>query len=154
LEELVPMRQKVCSADELLNAAAACAGGIDECASFFNFEQMTNVACANCLQPFDFDFAGQAGIRSCVEPYVSAACNHNSACITDCLTVSCFACADQPSTDACDGQALAGTCATYVQADACVTVALDGPAALCNPATYQSNFGAWLQAVGTAYCGM
>jgi hypothetical protein len=154
LKELAPLRQKVCSADELLNAAAGCAGGPDDCDSFFEFEQMTNVACANCLAPFDFDFAGQVGIRSCVEPYVSAACNHNSACLADCLTASCYACVDQPSTDACDVQALAGTCATYAQADACVTAALDGPAALCNPATYQNNFGAWLQAVGAAYCGM
>ena len=92
-----------------------------------------------------------AAIRLCAAPFVDAACNHNSGCIVDCLTEACFGCYSEP--DACEASAQAGTCATYFAADACVAQALAGPAAFCNPDTYHGNYGLWLQAVATSYCG-
>lgn len=155
LEELAPAAAHVCSSGELRAAAAACSGGpdADACDSYFAFESSSNPACARCLQLFDVDFETQSGIRACAAPYVDATCNHNSGCIVDCLRESCFGCADDASTSQCDTQGLSGTCAAYRQSDNCVTQALSGAAALCNPTTYQGNFGAWLEAVGARYCG-
>ena len=152
LEQAAPSRQKVCSTGDLQNAAAACSGGANTttCNSFFG---ALSTACSNCLQPFDVDFVAQGGIRACVAPYVDATCNHNSACIVDCTAESCFGCADSATTLQCETQVQSGTCASYTQADACVATALAGTAAICNPVTYQGNFGAWLQAVGAKYCG-
>jgi hypothetical protein len=45
-------------------------------------------------------------------------------------------------------------CAPYYEADVCVTTALNGAGAVCNPATYAQNYSAWFQAVGATYCGM
>jgi hypothetical protein len=155
LTETAPARQKVCSTLELESAAAACAGGASTtaCGAFFTFEGGSNSSCYNCLQAFAYDFVTQVGTRACVAPYVDAACNHNSACIADCVTESCYPCVDPSSTTACDTQVQTGTCAAYFQADQCVAQALVGAGAVCNPATYQNNFGAWLQAVGAQYCG-
>ena len=91
----------------------------------------------------------RAAFRLCAAPFVDAACNHNSACLADCLAQACNGCL---SSAACETQAQSGTCTAFSATDQCITVALAGPAALCNPATYQGNFGAWLQAVGTQYC--
>jgi hypothetical protein len=156
LEQSAPrVGQNVCSTSELAAAAAACAGGPEStsCGEFFTFESSANTPCSDCLQPFDFDFGAQAGIVACAAPYVNAVCNHASACLVDCAMESCYDCADQEASAACTTQVIAAGCSTYAQADACVTQALGGPAALCNPTTYQGNFGAWLQAVGAHYCG-
>jgi hypothetical protein len=155
LEEQAPATQTVCSKAELQNAATACAGGAstDACGAFLSAEQNSNDACANCLRTFDYDFVTQSGVRSCVAPFVDATCNHNSACVAECVWQSCLGCTDQESTEACEAQAATTPCAAYFQADPCVTQALAGPGAVCNPASYQQNFGAWLQAVGGAYCG-
>ncbi len=152
LEQAAPTRQNVCSTADLQNAAAACAGGAstNTCNNFFG---SVNTPCSNCLQPFDVDFVAQTGIRACVAPYVDATCNHNSACIADCTAESCYGCPDSTTTSLCDVQVQSGTCSTYTQADQCVVTALAGPAAVCNPVTYQGNFGAWLQGVGAKYCG-
>ncbi len=151
LAETAPTPQNVCSTDELENAAVFCASGPNTagCNEFQFSDQVTfGGQCTKCLQPFFQDFVTQVGILACVAPYVDATCNHNSACIADCVTESCFGC-----DESCDTQVQTGTCATYFQADQCVTEALGGPGAVCNPVTYQGNFGAWLQAVGTKYCG-
>ena len=151
-----PVRQMVCSPNDLQNAAAACTGGAHTlpCLTYLTFD-----LCGFCLAQFDYDFVTQVGISACVAPYLDATCNHNSACSADCVVQSCDACLDpaanagaRASTTGCDTQVQAGACAAYFQADQCVTQALDGPAAVCNPATYQNNFGAWLQGVGTQYC--
>jgi len=84
---------------------------------------------------------------------VDATCNHNSACIVDCVAQSCYACVDSDSTAQCEAQVQSATCSAYFMADQCVTQAFTGAGALCNPATYQGNFGAWLGAVGAQYCG-
>jgi hypothetical protein len=39
-----------------------------------------------------------------------------------------------------------------VQADDCLTQALGGAAAFCNPDTYQGSFAAWFEVVATKYC--
>jgi hypothetical protein len=168
LQEAPPAVQAVCSMNELENAAAACAVLDDvQCLDF----QMASSGspCFACLQTFAFGTPVwvsadteatvsplmQASMRACVAPYVDATCNHNSACIADCLTEVCLDCvADLPDGgDACVAQAQSGTCASYLALDSCVTDALSGPAAFCDPATYSGNFGAWLLAVGTHYCG-
>jgi hypothetical protein len=120
--------------------------------TFFSFEQGNDMACANCLSPFDYDFVAQSGIRACVAPYLSATCNHNSACIADCTTEACQGCQGQAATEQCEAQSQTGACAVFISADQCVSQALSGPAAVCNPTTYQGNFGSWLQAVGEKYC--
>ena len=155
LQGATPSRQRVCSAAELQNVASACAAGAftAPCQAFLSSEALSNAACATCLQGFDFDFVDQTGILFCAAPYVDATCNHNSACVEDCLTSTCFGCSDRATTDQCETAAETGTCAAYVQADDCAAQALTGVAALCNAATYQSNFAGWLQAVGAAYCG-
>lgn len=155
LEQAVFAAPNSCSTGELADAAAACAGGpsTQACDAFFEFELASNAACAQCLQPFDVAFAAQSGIRACVAPYVDAPCNHNSACIVDCTTQSCTGCVDDESTVQCDTQVQSGVCSAFAPMDSCVTQALQGPAILCNPSTYQGNFGAWLQAVGAQTCG-
>ena len=149
LQLAAPVRQHVCSKDDLLSVASACSGGpyATSCLALG-----ANSPCSNCLAAFEYDFSAQIGVRECVAPYVSATCNHNSACLTDCLTQVCYHCAD--AMDACDVQAQSGACAAFTPADACVTQALNGVGAVCNPNTYQGNFGAWLQAVGAKYCGL
>ena len=154
LRETMPaVSQNVCGAVDLENAASACSVGANtmSCVMFFELEANANVACSDCLQAFDVDFVTQAGIRACVASYVSAACNHTSACLVDCLTESCYQCLDADSSATCQTLAATGSCSMF--ADPCITQALDGPAALCNPTTYQGNFGAWLKAVGAKYCG-
>jgi hypothetical protein len=90
----------------------------------------------------------------CVEPFVDAACNHNSACVLECVREACYDCPDTPSTVLCATQVQSAACAPYYEADVCVTTALNGAGAVCNPATYAQNYSAWFQAVGATYCGM
>jgi hypothetical protein len=152
LQELVPTRQKVCSASDLQNAAGACADGpyTAPCAAYLD---IVGTPCSDCLVTFNYEFAEQEGIAACLAPFVNATCNHNDACMVDCVAESCFNCPDTPSTAQCETLAPSGTCSTFGQADACATQALAGAGAVCNPATYQGNFGAWFQAVGATYCG-
>jgi hypothetical protein len=155
LEQAAPARQKVCSTSELQSAATACSGGpySSPCVAFSDFENNTNESCSSCLRGFEFDFVEQVGVRYCLAPFLDAACNHNGACIADCVTQSCFSCSDRTTTDQCETLAQSTTCASFFQADPCASTALAGAGAVCNPATYQGNFGAWLQAVGARYCG-
>jgi hypothetical protein len=168
-----PAHQNVCSAAELANFAAACAGGPDTTTCGDLFHADTDAACIGCLQNFAFFVSAplfngaevaaaidvprsmQYGIRACAAPYVDAACNHNSGCIADCLSEACLFCfsSDAASMAQCESQAQSGVCASYFESDACLTTALQGAAAFCDPATYQGSFGAWLQGVGTRYCG-
>ena len=156
LQEPAPVTQKVCSIDEVQNAATGCAGGPNTagCNAFFNLEATSNPACVGCLEAFSYDFADGTGIRLCVEPFVDAACNHNSACVLECVEEACYDCPDTPSAVLCGTQVQSSACAAYFQADACVTAALNGAGAVCNPATYQGSYSAWFQAVGAHYCGM
>ena len=156
LQEPAPVRQEVCSSADVQNAAAGCAGGPDTagCNAFFNLEVASNPACFACLQQFSYDFADGTGIRLCVQPFVDAACNHNSACVIECVREACYNCPDTPSAILCGGQVQLGACMSYYQADVCVTTALNGAGAVCNPATYQQSYRDWFQAVGAEYCGM
>jgi hypothetical protein len=150
LQELaIPTRQGLCSTADLENAAVACAGGpsTDLCLRF-----SSGSVCGACLQPFLYDFTTQVGVRACAAPYLGAACGHAAGCVDDCLTQACAGCVSGYGAP-CATQAQAGTCATYVGGSACVALALGGKAALCDPANYQGSFGAWLQAIGAAYCG-
>ena len=152
-QETAPSVQHVCSVIDLQNAADGCSAGphTSACFNYFAAESVTNVACGNCLEFFDQDVA--IATRVCTAPYVDATCNRNSACINDCIMQSCAACADPVATAQCETQVLSSSCSAFAQANACVTQALGAKAAFCNPASYQGNFGAWLQAVGSVYCG-
>ena len=156
LQEGAPETQKVCPMADLRNAGSACASGPTAagCNAFFNFEGKSNVPCVNCLQQFSYEFSDEIGIRLCAQPFVDAACNHNSACLLDCVREACYECPDTPSTVLCGMQVLSGPCAAYAQDDTCLSGVLAGAGALCNPATYRQSFGAWLEAVGAKYCGM
>lgn len=101
LQETVPVPQSVCSAIDLQNAAGACAGGAHTTACTTYLEGGSNAPCGVCLEAFDFDFLEQVGIRTCVAPFVGANCNHNSACIADCVAETCYGCPDTPSTTQC-----------------------------------------------------
>ncbi len=155
LQQPAPVRQTVCSPIDIQNAAAGCAGGPDTagCNAFFNLEATSNPACFACLQQFSYDFADGTGIRLCIEPFVDAACNHNSACVLECVREACYNCPDTPSAVLCAAQVQPGACAQYYQADECVTSALSDAGAVCNPATYQQRYEDWFQAVGGTYCG-
>lgn len=150
-----PFTQPVCSASDLANGAAACAGGANTtaCFNFFNFEFSNNPACAQCLQPFDFDFVMQQGVFECIAPFVSASCNQSTACAFDCDNQSCQQCPDQTTFDQCESSVGAGQCSSFQgPANACEMGAFAGPGAFCNPAGY-ANFGQWLKGVGNNYCG-
>ena len=146
--QAVPKGQGMCSTTDLANAMAACAAG-PSTGACFGFAAVSG--CGQCLQPFLYDFTTQVGVRACAAPFLDPTCSHSSGCLDDCLTQACAGCVLQG--EECSSQAQAGTCAPYVQANACVAQALAGAAAVCNPAKYQGSFGAWLQAVGEVYCG-
>jgi hypothetical protein len=158
LQETIPVKQPMaCSPADLQNAASACSAGAHSagCNAFFQFEFNSNPFCAQCLQPFDYDFSEGSGIVECAAPYVDSTCNHNSACLIDCAGQSCSFCPDSTTTTQCRSDVTQGTgqCSTYYQGLSCVTNALGGSASFCNPANYKVNFGAWLQGVGAQYCG-
>ncbi len=149
LQAQSPARQAACSITDLQNVAQACAGGLESAACSGLFEMASG--CVDCLQPFAYDWTTPFGIHACLAAYLDAACNHSIACMDDCVTQACAGCL--LGRDSCEPQAQMGTCAGEVQAAACANAALDaGAGGLCNPATYAGNFGAWLQAVGAAYC--
>jgi hypothetical protein len=152
-----PTTQKVCSASDLSNAMAACSGGAytPACYNFFNVEYQQNSACAVCLQPFDYDLTDVQGVYACIAPYVPAGCNQDTACEYDCRTYSCGSCPDTASLAQCHTSvdAANGQCSSYsLTAQKCEAGAFAGGGAFCDPSKY-ANYGAWLQAVGTSYCG-
>jgi hypothetical protein len=152
-----PVAQKVCPANDLQNAAAACSTGIyasPQCSSFLYYESAQNAACYTCLQPFAFDFNEMAGIAACAAPYLDPTCQKESFCLGDCLTSSCAGCLTDTAESSCVMQAGPGACASYASGNTCLSTALAGPAAACNPSTYHGGYGAWLAAVGAMYCGM
>jgi hypothetical protein len=146
--------QHVCSATDLQDARAACAGGPNTpaCVSYFQFEQQFNPACAACLKPFDVPFLDASGIFECVAPYVGPLCDHATGCAIDCQKVSCQQCPPASFTQ-CRNDVRQTQCAIYFQQSQCIGQALFGAGAFCNPGNYQGNFGAWLQGVGGHYCG-
>jgi hypothetical protein len=153
------VHQAVCATTDLEGAGLACAG---DAGSFLACNDVFNAdfPCADCLQSFNFTLSTQAAVHACAAPYLDAACSHGLACLDDCTSQVCAGCeingaipADPDVVAQCDTQAQGEACSAYASASACLAKALDGPAAFCNPATYQGNYGAWLQAVGTVYCG-
>lgn len=154
----VPFAAEVCSANDLANAAAACASGGETtaCESFFNFEFSQNNGCGTCLNQFNSDsFFGtqEQGVDACIAQFVSSTCNHQTGCNTDCEQQSCETCPDDTSFNQCTTTVAAGQCSTYAQpAQTCEQTAFAGAAKFCDPSQY-SNYGTWLQGVGKEYCG-
>ena len=152
-----PPLQHVCPSADLQDARAACASGAHSasCAAFFSFEQTTNPSCASCLTPFDFTFEEAKGIYSCVAPYVTASCDHQTACAIDCQTSSCAMCTAANVTG-CESSVRTGQCGPYFGQTACVRSVFGGTdagaaGAFCNPFNY-AGYGDWLQGVGGHYC--
>ncbi len=153
LLEPAPVTEKVCSATDLANAAAACQLGATTagCTAFFQFEQRQRPTCASCLAPFDYDFTASLGIVNCVVPFLSTACNHDLACLVDCAGSSCSKCQGQQAVAQCQSQAETAQCSSFESGATCAETALTGgPGSFCAPG---GNYGTWLQTVGTHYCG-
>jgi hypothetical protein len=152
---------KACSSNDLQNASAACANGWDStaCYNFFSYEQTQNFSCSQCLSQFWFGqtylFTWSFGVDACLQPFLDPTCNHAAHCSDDCLNNACQGCYTSAEEAQCftTASAAAGVCSTYSQAAACTSSALAGAGAVCNPSTYQNNYGAWLGAVGKAFCG-
>ena len=155
-----PQRTNTCSAADLANGRAACAGtnGFSSAACKMFIADLSRVSptCQACLAPFEVDpNVSPAGIFTCLAPFVGAACNHNTGCATDCQGTTCSMC-PAAQTSACQSSVPTNQCRPqFTQAAACVTVPLFGTGAVCNLAgpTYRGDFGAWLQGVGRQYCG-
>jgi hypothetical protein len=148
-----PAIQKVCTPQDLVEAAAACAGGAASagCQAFFSTETQINAACAACLSPFDVPFNQETGLFLCVAPFVGASCNTDTGCYVDCITKSCAQC-PAGQVNQCRNQARNGDCQQYFSGTTCTGGAFFGAGAFCNPANYQ-GFGNWLRGVGGHYCG-
>lgn len=154
---VLSVQQGVCSSIDLQDARAACAQGwgTSTCNQFWQFIQQQKPNCGKCLAPFDFPLQQLTGIYDCVSPYVSAACNHATACVGDCTTQSCTQCPNPQAQQQCVTavQQFNGQCFGYVQQTQCIAQALFGQAAFCSPQQYFGNYGNWLQGVGQHYCG-
>jgi hypothetical protein len=143
-----------CSASELQSWGTACAQGwsTSSCQTYLMAHSQTS--CWGCLGSFGYDFEIQTGVFNCLAPYVDATCNHYMSCDADCVSTSCLLCADATKTSQCIATAESGaSCSPWVQAAQCIQQAYAGSGSFCNPANY-ADFGAWLQGVGTKYCGM
>lgn len=142
-----------CKASDLADAKAACTTGFGSsaCQSFISSEPLINAACAKCLTPFEFDLQVGTGIFNCVSPFVASTCNHDTGCISDCLTTSCEQC-PQNALQQCEIQVAQGQCQSYIQGASCIGNALFGSGSFCNPQQYQGDYGAWLAGVGAHYC--
>jgi hypothetical protein len=148
-----PATLDVCTAQDLTEAQAACAGGAASagCLAFFTTEKTLNAACATCLEPFDVPFADETGIFLCASPFVTADCNSDVACFENCEVQSCDQCPAGAQTTACQTTSRTGNCATWFDGLTCVAGALGGSASFCSPTAY-AGFGAWLRGVGGHYC--
>lgn len=153
-----PRNQNLCTASELQDLRAACAGGADSaaCVAFFAFLQATNSPCAGCLSPFNTPFAELTGIYNCVAPFVGAGCNRSTGCEVDCEVKSCSGCVAGAQTTQCRASVQGGQCQSFVQQSGCILTSLiAGQGSFCNPANpaYGNSFGNWIGAVGAQYCG-
>ena len=91
-------------------------------------------------------------VFACVAPFVSNSCNRATGCAIDCQDTSCGTCPDDQESQ-CLNEVRRTQCQTFFQQSSCVTPAFFGAGAFCNPLVYGGNYGAWLEAVGSRYCG-
>jgi hypothetical protein len=148
----IPVQPGLCPAGDLANAASACSGGATTpgCVNFFNFEKTQHPACAQCLFPFEFDFQAVQGLANCAAPFLSPSCNHSTACVGDCETLSCQLC-PAGQVNSCEQATLNGQCQQLVgPALMCLFSGAQGT--FCDPTLYGANYGKWLQGVGAHYC--
>jgi hypothetical protein len=81
---------------------------------------------------------------------LSTTCNHELACLVDCVGTTCAQCQSQSAQSQCQAQAPTAECSGFSSGATCAQTALtSGPGAFCAPT---ANFGTWLQTVGTHYC--
>lgn len=142
-----------CTAEDLTQAAAACAGGADTtgCTNFLATLSGNGAqSCALCLQPFVVPFSQVTGIALCAAPFVTASCNQATGCYANCESVTCSGCTAS-ALASCQSQTSTGSCSSLAGGLTCLSAAENGAAAFCNPSSYTS-FGTWLQGVGAQYC--
>jgi hypothetical protein len=146
-----PTSAAVCPASDLATAATACQFGANTagCQGFFQFEQAQRPQCASCLAPFDFDFNAELGVVNCTLPFLSSVCNHDVACLVNCVTTTCSQCMGQANITQCQDQGPTVQCSSFGSGVMCVQGAIGGMASFCAPT---GNYGTWLQTVGTHYC--
>jgi hypothetical protein len=153
LTQASPPTESVCPATDLTNAVEACQAGAKSagCVAFFQFEQKQHPACAACLAPFDYDFTQYLGIIDCVTPFLTSTCNHELACLVNCVDTTCAQCQGQGAVSQCQSEAPGLQCSSFQSGANCVTAAVtSGPGSFCAPT---GAYGAWLQRVGAHYCG-
>jgi hypothetical protein len=150
-----PVAKGSCAASELVDARAACGPGADSasCDAYFAFLDAVKPGCSACLDPFHVTFAAASGIYTCLQPFVSASCNHSTGCAIDCSDVSCTQCPAGAEAQ-CENNVRSanGQCRSYYQQTSCIATGLFTSGAFCNPTSYNGNYGAWLQGVGGHYC--
>lgn len=151
---VTPSVQRVCTNLDLDAIQSAC-GSADSasCVAAFKVLATTSGSCAACLSPFDVPFTKFEGLYRCAAPFVSAACNHSTACAVDCVDTSCDGC-PAVNEDTCRSNVSGngGQCFNDVTQTTCIAGAL-GNNQLCSPLTYGGNFADWIRAVGAHFCG-
>ena len=145
-----PAQSTSCTSGDLATIAGACPGKTagTKCTAEIQSLVMSNPGCFDCMQQFLFDGA----VVRCLAPFLSATCNHDLSCSTDCTNTACGQCAaaDQGTCDK-DAFQSGGECQAYVSGTFCAQAAFSGPGAFCNLAA-DSSIGVWLETVGAYYC--
>ncbi len=145
-----PASFKACNATQLATVGAACkgSGGNSACGDAFQTLLGSDPGCYDCL----IQFATEAAYVRCLAPFLSAACNHSLSCAVECSNTSCNACPANQEEQCRDGLfAQGGACRAYINGYYCAEAALSGPAQFCK--FDGTDVGAWIQAVGSHYCG-
>ncbi|HEX4478109.1 MAG TPA: hypothetical protein VH142_23655, partial [Polyangiaceae bacterium] len=135
---------------DLATIAGACPGKTAGTACNAQIQSLvkSNPGCFDCMQQFLFDGA----VVRCLAPFLSATCNHDLSCSTDCTNTACGQCA-AANEGTCQTGAFqsGGECQGYVSGTFCAQAAFSGPGAFCNLSA-DSSIGVWLEAVGAYYC--
>ncbi len=133
--------QNHCSATELANARAACTTpNSASCNAFYSFLAATNANCGTCLTPFKVSFANLDGLIACASSFVSATCNHDTGCVTDCQADSCSGCTPA-GLNTCRTNVRAAQCSSFITAaNACAGAVISTNGNVCAPATYGNAY--------------
>ncbi len=144
-----PRTSADCRPQDLSSVETACAGqgGGPDCGSAFQDLFQTNPGCYDCM----LQFATQGAYVRCLAPFLSAECNHDLSCATDCSNSTCGDCSPGDQ-DACEEEAFqaGGECRDFVNGYYCLEAATQGPGGdVCQ---FNGDLGQWLAQVGNYYC--
>ena len=138
-----------CNQAQLSTIGVQCkgSGGSTACSDAFQKLLGSDPACYDCLVQFATDLA----YARCLAPFLSPTCNHELTCALDCSNTSCDQCPPNQQ-DTCQQKMFSpgGACRGHISGYYCAQAALSGPAAFCD---FQGDVGAWIQSVGSYYCG-